>query len=198
MAVKKKKKMFQTVNYLAAKSGGSVPTMSLLKLVWLSDRLHMRKYGRTVTGDGYYAMKFGPVATKIYSGLQDGTFLSSEERAYAGLCFKKVGQYEIASASKPDLDFFSDSDVDVLDLVYNTFGVKDRFELSEFSHNFPEWSKFERLLKLGTNKRYEMDLLDFFTDALIDSDFFDQPKETIEFSKKLFQAELVIDRMYSE
>ena len=39
--------------------------IKLIKLVYLADKYHLLKYGRTVTNDDYYAMEFGPVGTTV-------------------------------------------------------------------------------------------------------------------------------------
>ena len=35
--------------------------MKALKLVYIADRYHLRKYGRLITNDTYFAMNYGPV-----------------------------------------------------------------------------------------------------------------------------------------
>lgn len=35
----------------------------LFKVLWFADLEHLKKYGRTVTGDTYVAMEFGPVTS---------------------------------------------------------------------------------------------------------------------------------------
>ena len=37
--------------------------MKAIKLIYLADRLHLRKYGRPIIGDMYWAMKLGPVGS---------------------------------------------------------------------------------------------------------------------------------------
>lgn len=57
------KKSVQALNYLAVLEGGAINYMKALKLIWLSDRYHLRNHGRTITGDKYFALKNGPVAS---------------------------------------------------------------------------------------------------------------------------------------
>jgi uncharacterized phage-associated protein len=45
------KKAIQTLAYFAQKEGGVINKMKVFKLIWLSDRLHLRKYGRPILND---------------------------------------------------------------------------------------------------------------------------------------------------
>ena len=57
------KKGTQALNYFARKKNGKINKMKAIKLIYLADRYHLRKYGRPVVGDDYWAMKYGPVAS---------------------------------------------------------------------------------------------------------------------------------------
>lgn len=59
------KKAAQTLNYFAIKNGGEIDKLHALKLVFFADRYHLRKYGRPITNDQYWAMRFGPVASGV-------------------------------------------------------------------------------------------------------------------------------------
>jgi uncharacterized phage-associated protein len=56
-------KSVQVLNWIARKEGGKVDKLKAIKIYWLADRLHLRKYGSTLTNDTYYAMEYGPVAS---------------------------------------------------------------------------------------------------------------------------------------
>jgi len=81
---------------------------SLLKILYFSDLKHLAKYGRPITGDRYVVMKDGPVASWIYDLLK-----------------KKIGQEywhlfdvslwkHVTAKSTPDLDYFSETDIECL------------------------------------------------------------------------------------
>ena len=52
-------KVVQALDYLVTSLKGGCSKLNLLKLVYLADRYHLRKFGRTVTGDSYRAMPYG-------------------------------------------------------------------------------------------------------------------------------------------
>ena len=61
---KNTKKIIQALAYLASKmQSQTLDEMKAYKLLWLADRCHLRRNGRTITGDRYYAMPRGVVPT---------------------------------------------------------------------------------------------------------------------------------------
>lgn len=60
--VRDTRKIVQALNYIACSQlGHTVNCMKAYKLLWLADRYHLRHYGRTISGDVYYALPHGPV-----------------------------------------------------------------------------------------------------------------------------------------
>ena len=53
------KKATQALAYFAEKSGGTINRLKGLKLIYFADRYHLRKYGRLITNDTYFAMDNG-------------------------------------------------------------------------------------------------------------------------------------------
>lgn len=55
-------KTINMLGYLAKKQEDEAMNfMKAYKLIWLADRYHLRNYGRTITGDRYFAMQRGLV-----------------------------------------------------------------------------------------------------------------------------------------
>src|SRR5680860_294981 len=50
-------KATQALNFMATKDGGRISKLKAIKLIFLADRYHLRKYGRPVVGDQYFAME---------------------------------------------------------------------------------------------------------------------------------------------
>ena len=59
------KKATQAINYFTKKEGGQIEKLKLIKLVYLADRFHLRKYGRPIMNDTYLAMPLGPVGSSV-------------------------------------------------------------------------------------------------------------------------------------
>lgn len=163
------KKGVQAMNYFARKKDGKINKMKAIKLVYFADRYHLRKYGRPVIGDIYWAMKFGPVGSHTLSiGDLSVNDLDKDCLKYAKeyLAHQKGDEKsrEILSKKEVDLNVFSQSDIEALEGAYKEFSDKDEFELAEITHNYPEWAKFKTEITSGAKKRMLMDYMDFFKD----------------------------------
>ena len=156
------RKATQTLNYFAQKAGGKISKMKALKLIFLADRFHLRKYGRLVTNDFYVAMNYGPVPSTILDIAKAN--VNQTYKAYASkyIIATDTGR-QIESISSVDNNYFSDSDIEALEFSWDNFGRYDRWSLSDFTHHYPEWKKHKEALDSGS-KVENIDLLDFFED----------------------------------
>lgn len=116
------RKATQAINYLATRDGGQISKLKLIKLAYLADRFHIRRYGRPIFNDSYLAMQYGPVGSSMKDIAELSSFLGSEERKYAARFLEK-GKAEdtVRTRAAADLDVFSDSEVDALCLTFDEF-----------------------------------------------------------------------------
>lgn len=180
------KKATQALNLLAQKKEGRINKMKAIKLIYLADRLHLRKYGRPIVGDVYWAMKLGPVGSRA-KNIAELSNVPAGVLAYAKKYIKPADakKQSFISIKEPDLDVFSKSDLECLEAVYAHFCDKDQFELAELSHKYPEWAKHKNKIT-SANKRIKMDYVDFFTDPKVGDDFFAQKKTELNQAKEAF------------
>ncbi len=158
------KKAIQILNYFALKAGGKINKMKALKLVFLADRYHLRKYGRLVTNDFYVAMKLGPIPSNIMDIAKTNKYLNKNVKNYAiGYIKSTDNGKRIESLKNTDDSFFSDSDIEALNFAWNNFGHLDQWGISDFTHNYPEWEKHENSIRSGS-KMKDIVLEDFFKD----------------------------------
>ena len=155
------KRATQALNFFAIQNGGQIDKLHALKLTFLADRYHLRKYGRPITNDQYWAMRLGPVP----SGVKDLFELDSaspDERHYAERFFK-AGQkpHSIGSIAPVDTRALSESDLEALQATWNAF--RPGYGLVEKTHEYPEWSRHAAALAGGAT-RVPMDYLDFLED----------------------------------
>jgi uncharacterized phage-associated protein len=156
------KKATQALNWFAARSGGRINKMKALKLVYLADRYHLRKYGRLITNDSYFAMDYGPVPSGVKDLAEASNFLGEDEQVYSDKYIKPINQYTLESKQDPDESVFSESDIEALNFAWETFGGLDKYSLAALTHEYPEWKKHKHALKLDS--RIQMELTDFLED----------------------------------
>lgn len=153
-------KSTQALNFFAKQAGGKINKMKALKLVFLADRYHLRKYGRFVTNDSYIAMRHGPVPSATRDILESNDYLGDIEKKYAAQYIEPVDNWTFKSIHTPDTRVFSESDIEALEFVWKNFGRYDQFELRDITHTYPEWAKFEEQVSTPGSCR-QMDILDF-------------------------------------
>lgn len=190
------KKIAQVQNYLVRKEGGKIDKLKLVKLIYLADRYHIRKYGRLVTGDDYYAMQNGPVGsvTKDIAGFSE--WLAPAEREYAQKYLAPLGgdAHTIISLHDVDTDELSDTDVEALEFAYKTFGSRNAEDLVELTHEYPEWSKRKGELDLGASRVF-INNVDFFENpSNINDDKFAMDPAFIAESKAIYEKREAIDK----
>lgn len=158
----KYKKAAQALNFFAIENGGLINKMKALKLVFFADRYHLRKYGRPITNDEYYAMPFGPVASGVKDIAEFSDFLGETEQEYAAQFIERPDQYTIRSKAACSEKVFSKSDLEALRYAWEKFGQVDEFALVELTHQYPEWKRHESAIE--TTQRIKMFYEDFFED----------------------------------
>src|SRR5688572_10648967 len=128
-------KALNLVLYVA--SGVKEPTFHRIsKVIYFADKLHLERYGRLICGDSYIAMKHGPVPSEIYDMMKDvrGDGFS-EHWQTARESFEVRGKATVVPSQAPDMNVFSDSDLECIKESIETYGHLDFGRLTELSHD---------------------------------------------------------------
>lgn len=157
------RKATQALDYFAEKAGGTINRMKALKLVYFADRYHLRKYGRLITNDTYFAMDNGPVASAAKDLAEESSFTSREAQNYASSYIGASTKYDYASKKPTDKAQLSVSDLEALDYAWDKFGGLDEWGIVDLTHKYPDWYKHRASLQ--RLDRVQMDLADFFDDS---------------------------------
>ena len=162
------RKVVQALAYLASKQPDHmIDAWKAYKLLWIADRYHLRQYGRMITGDTYHALPHGPVpsdAKNIIDGqpLSYMTAIDGYVEKYLRKDSLRARSYH--STDEQDLRVFSKTDLDALDRVLELYGAWDCKQLEEFSHQYPDWKKYEKCIQTeGKKASYPIDVKLFFT-----------------------------------
>lgn len=157
------KKATQSLNFFAIQCGGCINKMKVIKLIYFADRYHLRKYGRPITNDEYYAMQYGPVNSGVKDIAEMSEFMGKIEIDYALRYLFVVSRYEISSCTAFDPDVFSETDIEALEFVWRTFGRYGEFDLADLTHQYPEWKRFKDIF--NRYSRFRMHYEDFLKDS---------------------------------
>jgi uncharacterized phage-associated protein len=133
--------------------------MYLLKLIFFADRYHIRKYLRPATSDRYIAMKRGAVASYLCD-------ICRGDEETEGI--EPIGNFSVRLVGEPRYqDELSESDKEAIDFALEKFQKYSEFALSDISHAYPEWKKYEKQLfdPEETKKSFAMHIEDFLLDA---------------------------------
>jgi uncharacterized phage-associated protein len=154
-------KSTQALNFFAMKQDGKVNKMKALKLMFLADRYHLRKFGRLITNDCYVAMKHGPVPSATRDIVEFNDYVDQEQKEYS-FQYIKPNNLCLVSKKKVDIGVFSESDLEALNFAWDNFGSYNQFQLRDITHSYPEWNKYRNAVESGSCKN--MNILDFLED----------------------------------
>ena len=141
-------KLVQALAFFADRGIRDLDKMKAAKLLFHADKYHLLTYGRPVIGDQYACMEYGPVPSASLNVMND--FVAHDPHfppvaadlfnEYLRVEKRMFGKYPVfRSRKKPDLDVFSDSDIEALEFSQSNYGAKTAWELSEDSHQEPSW-----------------------------------------------------------
>lgn len=154
------RKASQTVAFFAIRTGkNAINVLKAVKLVYLSDRENIARYGFPILDERRVCMKLGPVNSFTYDHIK-GEVRPEDDGGWAEFVSDRAG-YNVGLASDnlglDDLDELSDSELSTLESVWATFGHMDQWELVAYTHdtaNIPEWidpkSQGSKTITLGS------------------------------------------------
>lgn len=135
----------QSAAFFLFKAGGRLPLIKLMKLMYLSERLSLQRYGEPLTGDKLVSMPHGPVLSMTYNHITgaldsavDGWDAWIADREGHDVCLKDQSKLR---SPEQDLLRLSDSDLEILSEIWMEFGHWDKWALRDYTHSgaCPEW-----------------------------------------------------------
>lgn len=130
----------------------------IFKILYFADQGHLKRYGRSITGEEYNAMEFGPVPSFLYDvfkSAQGGTSTSALVRQCSTLFqVENVNNKpHVRGATVADLDTLSESDLEILNAAIRESINLSFNQLVEKSHDLA-W------IRGGKNKNKKISYLD--------------------------------------
>jgi hypothetical protein len=129
-------------------------------MIWFADRLNIRRNAATITGDDYYALSLGPVASHTLD-IINNNISNSLTTQYAQTFFNLNGNNINIKEVATDFDSLSQEEMNNLQKSFDTLLSLDSKVISDESHKFPEWVKYKKQLK-DSRTRFKINKIDFF------------------------------------
>jgi uncharacterized phage-associated protein len=129
-------KATQAAAYILKLRGGQIHYIKLIKLLYLSDREALIRWGVPVTTDRYISMDNGPVTSRILN-------LITEDRAkpvWARYISAPMGDYEVKLLKEAPTDRLSPAEEKLMQEIFAQYGHRNRWDLIDnIMHKLPEW-----------------------------------------------------------
>lgn len=131
--------------FILEQLGGKSDMHKLCKILYFADQRHLSKYGRSITGDTYIAMQYGPVPSNVDDILKavrgDSFFSKYAEKLKDKFIFEN--RFLVKALVLPDMDELSASDVECLTYAIDLCRDKSFDRLTELSHGMA-WTNTAR------------------------------------------------------
>ena len=186
------KKITQILNYVAEKEGGKVNYMKALKLVYLADRLYLRKYGRLITDDKLVAMKNGTLGSQARDIVLGNPRLPHNVYKYSEDKLTKGKDKFIVGSSYGGKESLSETDLECINRVISVAGKMTEFQLANLTHKLPEWKRHAFSLEKGERRIVKVKHHDLFepTDDPIMDKIYSQTDEELTMAREVFEESL--------
>src|SRR5258706_13297651 len=99
------------------REGGSINIMKLVKLVYLLDRLSVARRGIPVVGGSYFSLTNGPITSEFLDLINSGRLWGLEKCRWEEFVGDRQ-DHEVALIKEPGRDHLSDSEIELIDAVY--------------------------------------------------------------------------------
>jgi uncharacterized phage-associated protein len=127
--------------------------LKLIKMIFLADREHLVRYGRPIVGGNYVAMDLGLVSSNLKDYIEGKTVLED-------LPFVIQDKYNLVATQPTAGDQLSESELEVLDEIYDKCKHIDSVKLGLLTHKYKAWKNNAPARGSSKSVPYE----DFFED----------------------------------
>jgi len=134
-------KTAQAANRLLRFSGGHRNYLELIKLLYLADRQALIKLQSPITGDRLASLPYGPVLSHVLDMIRWGPTYVEDAPWFEAV--SGPSNYKVRAIGDPGESHLSGAECQILDEVFQKYGAMDWKQLSEMTHNLPEWSNPE-------------------------------------------------------
>src|SRR5438094_388016 len=110
------------------REGGSINIMKLVKLVYLLDRVSVARRGIPVVGGAYFALPNGPITSEFLDLINSGGLWGLQNCRWEEFVSARQN-HEVELIKEPGREHLAESEVELIEAVYQEHGKKDQWEL---------------------------------------------------------------------
>lgn len=148
-------KITQSLTFILDKCGGSLDRLKVIKIIYLADRYCYRKYGYTITDDGYAILPYG-VAPSVITDITSTSQRSLLDYKASGVdeddlnyfndhvkieAVGKQSMDEILHLNKLNISFLEDTDIESINFAFQFINIDTQILINDVIHNLPEWEE---------------------------------------------------------
>lgn len=127
------RKFENVVLFICERARGEMTSVRLNKLLWLIDKTAFLKLAHTITDWVYIRKRFGPVPVDNYEAL--GLMGDNGDLEIIHSRDDDREKTQFIPHKTPDLSFFDERELEVMDEVLNTYGATHWRKLVDLSHD---------------------------------------------------------------
>lgn len=146
-------KFINALAFFAHRGVADLTKLKAAKLLYFTDKFHLTRFGRPVIGDRYYCLKYGPLPSAADNYMDEAELSARTGEKQFDALFDRYLTVDAAppyplykAKHSPDLDVFSESDLEALENTLQQYGRYSAWELVDLTHD-------ELPFKLSNKKR---------------------------------------------
>ena len=120
--------------------GQPMKYLGLLKMLYMADRIALKRIDQPITGDRYVSMDYGPVLSGVYD-LINGKPIDNALPLWSKFIATRNEHNEhlVSLLNDPGNADICEEEEEIIQQVYQDFGHLDPFLVAEWTHDLPEW-----------------------------------------------------------
>ncbi len=181
------KKIISILNYLSTKVN-YLTKLKAVKLLYFADKEHLIRYGRFITGDFYKKLPYGPIPQQTLILIDDPNYIifSRNLKNYLdeNISFSDSRYRTISSKKKPDLEYISLSEIEILDEIIEKYKNLHPLQLADLSEKEYCFEHSEQLEIISIEK-------------IIHDIPEEQKKELLEVNKEYIEEERILSAIFN-
>jgi len=138
-------KAIEALVWLAHKNPG-IDIYHVAKILYFAEKTHLNRYGRPILGATYIKMPFGQAPSEIRDLITENVWMVDPEyieRLFSAIKIKKEPYDKLISLREPDINYFSETDIECLEESLNKYKDLTFNDLKRISREEKTWNETE-------------------------------------------------------